>query len=94
MEQNENLEEILKDPLAIFDWINKKAWKDPTDSEVSALISKTRADIEAEPNRSQQYLLIAGYMAILKQKATGKTNALDLLQRTIVRRYISYDKYN
>lgn len=83
--EKKKLEEIAEDPLAIFDHINERAWKDPKEPEIVKLISETRERIASEPERSQQYLLVAGYMAVLRQKATGKTDFFDMFQQTISR---------
>ena len=77
------LEKILEDPLAVFDYINQKIWKDPNEPEIAKLISEAKNWIQSFSYRPHQYLIVANYMALLREKFSGKKDFLDVVNETM-----------
>ncbi len=66
-----NLDGLLKDPLEVFDQINKMILGNSSNPRLETTMSLIRSDIVAEPNRDSRYRLLLGYILIMRERFSG-----------------------
>ncbi len=67
----EDLENILKNPLLTFDYINSRIWKDPNIPEIKKFISDTREMINKAEDKKEKYMMLVTYMISIRDHALG-----------------------
>lgn len=61
--QTETLDDIVKDPVRLFDVINERMWGElPPNHRVVKLLKEIRAAIASESDKREQYNRIVSYM--------------------------------
>lgn len=73
--EKRRLEKLVKDPIAVFDEINKNAWKNKDDPESSSFIKKIRDRIINEEDREMKYAMVRMYMLALREKICGDSKS-------------------
>ncbi len=73
--EKKRLERLAEDPLALFDEVNDKAWKDKNDPETSSIIKRNREKIINEEDKVMRYMMVAAYMLVIREKVCGDSKS-------------------